>query len=219
MISPGRSPVRSHTIIRSCISGFLTFRCFSRRRRGRSANRGRDARSRLKGRYALRLYEILMQNLTYRTPDADGMIRWPIGINNLRAWMGVDIPTKELKRNIKNAIEELRRIAGWDVILRSKGRRNAILQFATAKRVDEIRRPSAVVPSPTPEEESPVADLVTFVMQEILKADPDHPQEKNGIGPLESSVKKATSRQKSGASGKGSVATGRRVPYTTPPYR
>jgi hypothetical protein len=99
--------------------------------------------SRLKSRYALRLYEILMQNLTFRTPDADGMIRWPIGIDNLRAWMGVDIPTKELKRNIKYAIEELRRIAGWDVILRAKGRRDAVLQFSTAKRLDEIRKPSA----------------------------------------------------------------------------
>jgi hypothetical protein len=105
--------------------------------------------SRLKGRYALRLYEILMQNLTYRNPDADGIIRWPIGTDNLRAWMGVTGPTKEFKRNIKNAIEELRRIAGWNIILRSKGRRDAILQFATAKRLDAIERPSAVVPSQT----------------------------------------------------------------------
>jgi hypothetical protein len=137
--------------------------------------------------YSLRLYELMMKNLTFRPPDGDGMIRWRIGAEKLKEKFAVDLPFKEFLRNIRSGIGELERALNKDkqppghkIRLRVGNARGgwekALIYFETDRRLD-YREPACQVEALPAEisEESPQDKLVTMIMAEIRRDDPDYP--------------------------------------------
>ncbi len=138
--------------------------------------------------YSLRLYELMMKNLTFRPPDGDGVIRWRIGAERLQEKFAVNLPFKEFLRNIRSGIGEIERAMNKDktaqghkIRLRVEGARDgwekAVIFFETDRRLDyrEPARPVEALPAEL-SEESPRDRLVTTIMDEIRRDDPDYPE-------------------------------------------
>ena len=158
-----------------------TFMAMNRRREALHINLNMRIYPFLGSGYTMRIYEILKKNLTFRTADADGMIRWRIGAMRLmQEKLSAKIPLKELKRNVQKSLGVLKAAADWNVQFRTEGtKEKTVFHFTTARRLDwdEIGGETATVPGPKPPEKDPADELVEMIVSALRKTDPAYSEQ------------------------------------------
>jgi hypothetical protein len=141
----------------------------------------------LSGAYAVRLYEILRKNLTFRSPEPDGVIRWYIRAEKLAEKFTEKTSFKEFLRNIRNGIREIESAACksenlqyWTPVLQIEnartGWRNAILWFeCEPRKAENADTGHTALPVGETPQEAPASKLARLIIEEIRKDDPSYP--------------------------------------------